>query len=597
MSVPSLAAYQNGINVISGDNLNTFVQTCNNSSTLRAFTGTANMTVNLLGISAPNDGSGGAFWWNSASTAPDDNYNVIVPPGAASGAWNRVQQGSTVYPVSVNVKSFGALGDGVTDDTVAIQAALTAGAGKAVFFPTPNVAYLVSTPLLVASNTLVYGDGPGSLLTASAAWNAQSITSNYMFFKNVNWAASSLTDSGITIELLGFTYVNLQTVPSGGNHAIRFTKANNITVRDCYFNYGNDAVAFLGCNDTLIEGCYAFNNNNCPYDHWDGPTNARVIGCYAETGTAVQMVNFNATMTGSDSLTADGCVVDGCIFIFTGSGNNTPTLNFYTLAPNCHVKNVVISNNKLSNVMIRGVGDCENVVIANNVCVGQTSNTAAIAVLGDGTGTPANTTVSGNIIVNPNTAPGDLAVIRIWSTGYVIANNTISGNTYTANNIDTSTFVGVLVGNNFAQGAPAAGINATKSDSGTSNVVTPNGYFLAGLDNVGGLIGWAFQTDNNIIFKSTDASGGAINLMSFSAHTSAPNIAVTYSMSFGSITVGSGSPFQVNATGDVKMAKAGFNGNAALTKPTVTGSRGANAALTSLLTALAAYGLVTDTTT
>lgn len=43
--------------------------------------------------------------------------------------------------------------------------------------------------------------------------------------------------------------------------------------------------------------------------------------------------------------------------------------------------------------------------------------------------------------------------------------------------------------------------------------------------------------------------------------------------------------------------KVGFNGTAPVAKPTVTGSRGGNAALASLLTALAAYGLVTDGTT
>ena len=41
----------------------------------------------------------------------------------------------------------------------------------------------------------------------------------------------------------------------------------------------------------------------------------------------------------------------------------------------------------------------------------------------------------------------------------------------------------------------------------------------------------------------------------------------------------------------------GFNGTAPIAKPTVTGSKGGNAALGSLITALAAYGLITDTTT
>jgi len=41
----------------------------------------------------------------------------------------------------------------------------------------------------------------------------------------------------------------------------------------------------------------------------------------------------------------------------------------------------------------------------------------------------------------------------------------------------------------------------------------------------------------------------------------------------------------------------GFNGVPAITKPTVIGAKGSNAALASLLNALASYGLVLDTTT
>jgi hypothetical protein len=44
-------------------------------------------------------------------------------------------------------------------------------------------------------------------------------------------------------------------------------------------------------------------------------------------------------------------------------------------------------------------------------------------------------------------------------------------------------------------------------------------------------------------------------------------------------------------------AHLGFNGHATTAKPTVTGAKAGNAALASLLTALAAYGLVTDSST
>jgi hypothetical protein len=41
----------------------------------------------------------------------------------------------------------------------------------------------------------------------------------------------------------------------------------------------------------------------------------------------------------------------------------------------------------------------------------------------------------------------------------------------------------------------------------------------------------------------------------------------------------------------------GFNNTAPVARPTVSGAKGSNAALGSLITALAAYGLITDTTT
>jgi hypothetical protein len=61
---------------------------------------------------------------------------------------------------------------------------------------------------------------------------------------------------------------------------------------------------------------------------------------------------------------------------------------------------------------------------------------------------------------------------------------------------------------------------------------------------------------------------------------------------------GVGDIISINSSGDMVVSytggKLGFYGSAGTTKPTVTGSRGANAALASLLTALAAQGLLVD---
>jgi hypothetical protein len=68
----------------------------------------------------------------------------------------------------------------------------------------------------------------------------------------------------------------------------------------------------------------------------------------------------------------------------------------------------------------------------------------------------------------------------------------------------------------------------------------------------------------------------------------------------GQLLVGTGAPStgaKLEVSGTFTCGNAGFNGAAPLSKPTITGSRGGNAALAGLLTQLAAYGLITDGTT
>ena len=63
---------------------------------------------------------------------------------------------SVVYNSPANVKMYGAVGDGATDDTTAIQAAIDAS--RMVYFPAGT--YLVTSTLTVnTANTSLFGDG------------------------------------------------------------------------------------------------------------------------------------------------------------------------------------------------------------------------------------------------------------------------------------------------------------------------------------------------------------------------------------------------------------------------------------------------------
>src|SRR5215831_13046255 len=96
---------------------------------------------------------------------------VDAPPITAATVIHASQvqgpQRITVGPVWFNVKSdqYGAVGDGVTNDAAAINSAITAcnaAGGGVVYLPTTSGGtYLVGSSLVMASNVVLKGCGPG----------------------------------------------------------------------------------------------------------------------------------------------------------------------------------------------------------------------------------------------------------------------------------------------------------------------------------------------------------------------------------------------------------------------------------------------------
>ena len=619
--------------------------------------------------------------------APGTPSTVPGPPGPAgpSGVTGSMpeaptdgavygRQGSTgswlgVLPISytaTNVKAFGALGDGVTNDTAAIQAAANAvtSTGGVLLFPAG--VYVVTTAIAVKSNTAVVGQG-ATLLAAASGFSV-----NSAIITNQNNTATTLTDHDIAVR--GITLDYGTSTPGGGAHAIDFQFVRNVSIVGCTFQCrgAGNATALKGCYNTLTSGCTAYGFINCAYDHWWTPRKARVIGCYAETASSAQMVNFNPEPTsGSGVFAASEFVLADNQFYATGA--NAVPIQIEPLGTGNTVRNAVIKGNTFVNVTLYIRGGVNGITVADNIFDMPLGGQSAISCYLKAGDAPVDVSITGNTVLNPTTVGANIAVIRIWTSSAVLTGNMVIGGT--VNGIDTSTFTPIVMANYVSnglintpnaisqtgsinntpigqQGAAAGAFTALSATSlTTTGAVTPSGGVHLGAvvasayndfskhieitTNVAGFT----KTAGNELNYVTDGGGNhmfyvgatqiayvnalGVNMLQgglvaaagagSSSSDVTKGVALQTGVGFG-ITAGRlnyvatsamAHTFVVNAvdvasvssTGVRVIGNVGFNNTAPVAKPTVTGSRGGNAALASLLTALASYGLVTDTST
>lgn len=403
---------------------------------------------------------GGIFTWSATGTA--DGGTVFA---GVTGYWHRQYDGD------INAKWFGVKGDGVTDDTALIQVAVTAIAGKSIFFPSGT--YLTTTATLVSSGTVVKGVKGSTIFKASATYTGVD-RADGAIFRNLNFYAVALTDHDITFDGLTFDYTARVT---GGQQVGTFARfATNVKTINCTQYSGGDLSAFLYCKDTETSSNTAYDVKNCAYDHWSSSGNIIVTNNVTRSSTVSSSQSIQITGDNTDPITAallnsgecDNIVIANNIIDIPSNGTNSGIiLNNLTVIPK--VRKSIISNNivKGTTYGIALEGRVEETTINSNIIDSATVAGVLVFTLfpADPTTFPYSFGVNNNIFVNCSTAGTHVIDAQYCSYG-TISHNQIrgSGHAYGINLRANSSFCNVI-GNSIDVGTTGKILN-----SGTSNI-------------------------------------------------------------------------------------------------------------------------------
>lgn len=340
-----------------------------NITDLRTINGT-NITddiAKVLGYSIAGDGGGGDFYWDSTSTEADNSGTIFQVTGVTTGRWKRLYSGV------INVKWFGAKGDGSMDDTDALIKAINYAkltANSVVYFPKSIYNYTDLGNIAFAGVTFKGEDTNGTILNCTTdvyAFNLPNFTTdtnneyaNYCNIENVTIVATDNAPGVLYMSGISRSYFhNINLIGANVNGVALSVMACHINnfqnVRNSYV-FGNASQTGLllstaqrngvtqgnSTNNTFTE-C-AFEGNNIGINLYSGDQN------YFMGGTA-------------ESCTTYGCTVNALskfnTFVAFGFENPDATADItdggqYTKHINCYYKNMLRIGNSSISVSVEG---------------------------------------------------------------------------------------------------------------------------------------------------------------------------------------------------------------------------------------------------
>ena len=233
----------------------------------------------------------------------------------------RVPYSMTNAPV--NVRAFGAKGDGVTDDRAAIQAAIAAAdanvdtvTGNVIYFPRGR--YMVSAPIVLdtahvdnlSSLTLV-GEGlHNTVIEARTGFSGAAIVTatnqTYCGLKDLHLLGSGRVAAGVAFTNGSHHTFERVFVQSCTGEGFSFADNFMLTLKGCRAKSNQTGFAFNGFHtSTYVENCYALNNTSSGFGLRDMVYSA-FVACASDTNL------YGYFMSNLAGVTFTACGAEDC---------------------------------------------------------------------------------------------------------------------------------------------------------------------------------------------------------------------------------------------------------------------------------------------
>lgn len=300
---------------------------------------------------------------------------------------------------SVDAKDFGATGNGLTDDTIALQNAINAAQnafGAELYIPAGK--YKITAQLNVTKHLAIRGAGSQNIGNLAGVWQSgggvtpiTAVTAGTAILPSSTIAAFVInTPDTVQIRDLAIAYLTVAT-PATGTTAINFgISAGNSNfgslIENVVISGADRGVQFTNCLSQIVRGCtfwecqsYSVFVSNTAGSSIASTGDYAIEGNTFVSGSTASMSHFYAQSGG-------GMRIVGNKFNTAGSVNNSYGININPTSSGVSIEPVVITGNSIEGVRVgiqfspgNATATITQSVIAGNQIWGSNSGPAGIS--------------------------------------------------------------------------------------------------------------------------------------------------------------------------------------------------------------------------